>query len=43
MDRYRHLGGIRIEDDILVTDTAHRLLGKPIPKAIENVEEMSSD
>lgn len=42
VDGYRDFGGIRIEDDLLVTDTSHRLLGKPIPKTIENVEEMTS-
>lgn len=42
VDRYRDLGGIRIEDDILVTETTHRPLGKPIPKTVENVEEMTS-
>ena len=38
MDRYRDFGGVRVEDDILVTETTHRLLGKPIPKSIEEVE-----
>ena len=32
VETYRDFGGIRIEDDILVTDSGHRLLGKPIPK-----------
>ena len=32
------LGGIRIEDDVLVTNEGHRVLGKPIPKTIEDVE-----
>ena len=32
------LGGIRIEDDVLITDDGHRVLGKPIPKSIEEVE-----
>lgn len=31
-------GGIRIEDDVLVTKTGHRVLGKPIPKTVEDVE-----
>jgi Xaa-Pro aminopeptidase len=33
------LGGIRIEDDVLVTATGHQVLGTPIPKTIEEVEE----
>jgi Xaa-Pro aminopeptidase len=31
-------GGIRIEDDVLVTKTGHRVLGKSIPKTVEDVE-----
>jgi len=33
------LGGVRIEDDVLVTDTGARVLGKPIPKTVEEVEQ----
>jgi len=39
VNKYRKFGGIRIEDDILVTKTGHRVLGKPIPKTIKEVEE----
>jgi Xaa-Pro aminopeptidase len=35
---YLDFGGIRIEDDILVTETGYKVLGKPIPKTIEEVE-----
>ncbi len=35
---YMSIGGIRIEDDVLITDTGHRLLGKPIPKTVKEVE-----
>jgi len=35
-------GGIRIEDDVLVTKEGHRVLGKPIPKTIEDVEKHCS-
>ncbi|MBN2012034.1 aminopeptidase P family protein [candidate division KSB1 bacterium] len=31
-------GGIRIEDDVLVTASGYRVLGKPIPKTVEDVE-----
>ncbi len=35
---YRDFGGIRIEDNVLVTETGSRVLGEPIPKTIEEVE-----
>lgn len=35
---YRNFGGIRIEDDILITKTGCQVLGKPIPKTISEVE-----
>ena len=38
VDEYLDFGGIRIEDDILVTETGSRVLGKPIPKTIEEIE-----
>ncbi len=43
VNRFRKFGGIRIEDDILVTQKGSRVLGKPIPKAVEDVEEVASD
>lgn len=35
---YRDFGGIRIEDDVLITDDGCRVLGTPIPKAVAEVE-----
>ncbi|MFC2134230.1 aminopeptidase P family protein [Bacteroidota bacterium] len=32
------VGGFRIEDDVLVTETGSRVLGKHIPKTVEEVE-----
>lgn len=40
VETYRDFGGIRIEDDILVTADGCRVLGKPIPKNVEEVEKI---
>ncbi len=37
---YLNFGGIRIEDDVLITSNGHRVLGKPIPKTIRDIEEI---
>ncbi len=38
LERYRDFGGIRVEDDVLVTESGYRLLGKAVPKTIAEVE-----
>jgi Xaa-Pro aminopeptidase len=43
VETYRHFGGVRIEDDVLVTDDGHRVLGPSIPKTIEAVEALAWD
>jgi Xaa-Pro aminopeptidase len=43
LEKYRSFGGIRIEDNLLITDNGCRLLGKPIPKTIIEVEETMKD
>ncbi len=40
IEAYVKFGGIRIEDDILITDNACRVLGKPIPKAVDEIESL---
>jgi len=35
---YRNFGGIRNEENYLITATDHRLLGKPKPKSVKEVE-----
>ena len=39
LHNYMNFGGIRIEDDVLITGTGNRILGKPIPKTVAEVEE----
>lgn len=41
VNTYRDFGGIRLEDNVLVTDEGHRVLGKPIPKEVAELEEIS--
>lgn len=38
LEAYRGFGGVRIEDDILVTKDGVRILGRPIPKTVAQVE-----
>ncbi|MDP4210803.1 MAG: aminopeptidase P family protein [Bacteroidota bacterium] len=38
VESYKDFGGIRIEDDLLVTENGCRILGKPIPKTINEIE-----
>ncbi len=40
VEEMKGFGGIRIEDDILITDNGYRVLGKPIPKEISEIEEI---
>lgn len=40
LQKYRKFGGIRIEDNVLITETGHRVLGNPIPKTVVEVERL---
>ena len=40
LETYKDFGGIRIEDDLLITEDGCRILGRPIPKTIAEVEDM---
>jgi Xaa-Pro aminopeptidase len=42
IDSYMSIGGIRIEDNVLITEKGHKLLGKPIPKTMKEVESICS-
>lgn len=40
IETFKDFGGIRIEDDILVTQTGYKVLGRPIPKTISEIESL---
>lgn len=42
LESWKEFGGIRIEDDILITDKGHKLLGKPVPKTVAEIESLCS-
>ena len=42
IDGYLSIGGIRIEDNIMITEKGHKVLGKPIPKTVKEVESVCS-
>ena len=39
LEAYKTFGGIRIEDDLLITDASCRVLGKAIPKTVKEIED----
>jgi Xaa-Pro aminopeptidase len=38
LDAFKGFGGIRIEDDVLVTADGYRLLGNAVPKTVADIE-----
>ena len=38
LETYKDFGGIRIEEDFVITDSGSRLLGTPVAKTVEDVE-----
>jgi Xaa-Pro aminopeptidase len=42
IESYMSIGGIRIEDNVLITEKGHKVLGKPIPKTIAEIESVCS-
>ncbi len=38
LDSWRDFGGVRIEDNVVIVEKGHKLLGKPIPKTVKDVE-----
>jgi Xaa-Pro aminopeptidase len=42
VETFLDFGGIRIEDDVLVVEKGRRVLGRPIPKTVKDVENAAS-
>ena len=42
LEIWKDFGGIRIEDNVLITEKGHKLLGRPIPKSIAEIESTCS-
>ena len=40
LEKYKNFGGIRIEDDVLITENGSKVLGNPIPKTIQEIEDI---
>ncbi|MEE4198069.1 MAG: aminopeptidase P family protein [Bacteroidales bacterium] len=38
VEQYKDFGGTRNEEDVLITETGYKILGKPLAKTIEDVE-----
>ena len=41
--KYRNFGGIRNEEDFVMTENGAQLLGKPKPKTVEEVEAIRAE
>jgi len=42
LEKYMDFGGVRIEDDVLIKEKGHKVLGKPIPKSVKDIENKMS-
>jgi Xaa-Pro aminopeptidase len=43
LDKYMAVGGIRIEDDVLITEKGSKVIGKAIPKSVREVESICAE
>lgn len=43
LEAYENFGGIRIEDDVVVTMDGYRILGDPLPKSVEAIEDIRQE
>ncbi|RYG38459.1 MAG: M24 family metallopeptidase, partial [Chitinophagaceae bacterium] len=40
---FRQFGGIRVEENFIITDNGYRLLGEPLIKTVEEIESMRGE
>lgn len=43
VEKLKGFGGIRIEDDVLITSDGYHVLGKPLAKSVKDIEETMAD
>ncbi|HTE23553.1 aminopeptidase P family protein [Flavitalea sp.] len=43
LDQFRSFGGIRIEEDFVITETGARVLGETLPKGVSEIESFRKD
>ncbi|WNJ17025.1 aminopeptidase P family protein [Pontibacter sp. G13] len=43
LEAYKSFGGIRIEDDYVITESGANLLGKPVPKTVADIESIRQE
>jgi Xaa-Pro aminopeptidase len=43
VEKYINFGGIRIEDNVVVTDNGYRVIGKSIPKTVAEIEKICQE
>ena len=42
LEKWRDFGGVRVEENVVITQDGYRILGKPIPKTMDDVEALAS-
>jgi Xaa-Pro aminopeptidase len=40
VENYKKFGGVRIEDDVLVTQDGYRVIGRPLAKKVDEIEQL---
>ena len=43
VEKFRHFGGIRIEDNMVITEDGYKILGKPLAKTVEEIENIRKE